>query len=379
MPYYLSQIETLDNLQYVAGLVDGFNQDRFLAALMGKRNIRTDKIVRMKIELVEITNRLEEEYIALEEFGKVFNEQFATRNNQCFSSAMTLLRKIRSGMSKMIQIYRGFAPKNEAARRAAHAQEMTLDLYSHSHMGGQEYMPPLFGIEDFTPEVRELYEAMKRFMEYMSKSFSLCEGILEEEEQIKQDPDACLERYHIFKEEHRAKIKDMLDGIQLDSHVFLAENNPAIKMRSEAASERQFAERGFHNLTESATTALASKEIVEEARRGEFTAQELWLFDGRERDFIRRVRFIIQHFENYLPEGYKRQTIPAKYIACLMWWCKPHEDKSFVAYFTQTYKEAGGQLKVPNNSAVNQQKNELKNTDSDYQSLVEQWRSAIEA
>ena len=66
MPYYLSQIETLDNLQYVAGLVDGFNQDRFLAALMGKRNISTDKIVRMKNELVEITNRLEEEYIALD-------------------------------------------------------------------------------------------------------------------------------------------------------------------------------------------------------------------------------------------------------------------------------------------------------------------------
>ena len=167
----------------------------------------------------------------------------------------------------------------------------------------------------------------------------------------------------------------MLDGIQLDSHVFLAENNPAIKMRSEASSERQFAERGFHNLTESATTALASKEIVEEARRGEFTAQELWLFDGCEREFIRRVRLIIQHFEDYLPEGYKRQTLPAKYIASLMWWCKPHEDKAFVVYFTKTYKEAGGQLKVPNNSAVNQKKNELKNTDSEYQSLVERWKS----
>lgn len=373
MPYYWSQIETLENLHYVAGLVDGFNQDRFLAALMGKRNISTDKIVRMKNELVEITNRLEEEYIALEEFGKVFNDQFATRNNQCFSSAMTLLRKIRSGMSLMIKTYRGFAPKNEAARRAAHAQLQTLDLYSHSRMGGQEYTPPLFGIEDFTPEVRDLYDAMKRFMDFMGKSFSLCEGILEEEEQIRQDPDACLERYHVFKEEHRAKIKDMLDGIQLDSHVFLAENNPAIKMRSEAANERQFAERGFHNLTESATTALASKEIVEEARRGEFTAQELWLFDGQEREYIRRVRYIIQHFDQYLPEGYKRQTIPSKYIACLMWWCRPHEDKAFVMYFNQTYIAAGGQHKVPNNSAVNQQKNELTKRDVDYVRLVEKW------
>ena len=375
MPYYWSQIETLDNLQYVAGLVDGFNQDQFLAALMGKRHISTDKIVRMKNELVEITNRLEEEYIVLEDFGKVFNDQFATRNNRCFSSAMTLLHKIRSGMSKLIRIYRDFAPKNESARRAAHAQDRTLDLYSHSQMGGQEYTLPMFGMEDFRAEVREFYDATKRFMEYMSKSLTLCEDILEEEAQIRKDPDACLERYHLFKEEHRAKIKDMLDGIRLDSYVFMAENNPAIKMRSEASSERQFAERGFHNLTESATTALASKEIVEEARLGEFTKEELWLLDGREREFIRRVRFIIRHFDTCLPEGYKRQNIPAKYIACMIRWCKPFEEKAFVAYFTKTYKEAGGQLKVPNNSAVNQKKNELKNDDSEYLSLVEQWKS----
>lgn len=102
MPYYWSQIETLENLQYVAGLVDGFNQDRFLAALMGKRSVGKDKIVHMRNELVEITNKLEEEYLVLDEFGKTFNDKFATRNNACFSSAMTLLRKMRSGMSKMI-------------------------------------------------------------------------------------------------------------------------------------------------------------------------------------------------------------------------------------------------------------------------------------
>ena len=36
MPYYWSQIETLENLQYVAGLVDGFNQDRFWGCVNGK-------------------------------------------------------------------------------------------------------------------------------------------------------------------------------------------------------------------------------------------------------------------------------------------------------------------------------------------------------
>lgn len=95
MPYYWSQIETLENLQYVAGLVDGFDQNRFLAALMGKRSVGKDKIVHMRNELNEITDKLEEEYLVLDEFGKTFNDKFATRNNQYFSRAMTLLRKMR--------------------------------------------------------------------------------------------------------------------------------------------------------------------------------------------------------------------------------------------------------------------------------------------
>ena len=89
MPYYWSQIETLENLQYVAGLVDGFNQDRFLAALMG-RPMGKEKLVRLRNELTEVTNKLEEEYLVLEDFGKTFNDKFAPRNNKCFSSAMTL-------------------------------------------------------------------------------------------------------------------------------------------------------------------------------------------------------------------------------------------------------------------------------------------------
>ena len=231
MPYYWSQIETLENLQYVAGLVDGFNQDRFLAAIMGKP-LGKGKIVHMRNELNEITDKLEEEYLVLEEFGKTFNEKFATRNNQYFSSAMTLLRKMHSGTSKMVEIYRQFAPQNKAARRAAHAENQTMDLFSHSTMGGQDYTLPMFNdMEAYTPEVGELFDAMKRFMEHLSKSLKLCKGILEEEEQIRKDPDACLERYHFFKDEHRGMIKALLEAISLDSSIFLAENNPAVNQQ----------------------------------------------------------------------------------------------------------------------------------------------------
>ena len=51
MPLYNSDIETLENLQYVADVVSGFNQDRFLAALMGKKHIAKEQLIRMRLQL----------------------------------------------------------------------------------------------------------------------------------------------------------------------------------------------------------------------------------------------------------------------------------------------------------------------------------------
>ena len=102
MPYYWSQIETLENLQYVAGLVDGFNQDRFLAAIMGKP-LGKGKIVHMRNELNEITDKLEEEYLVLEEFGKTFNEKFAHDERHMLRTGPWICTRIRLWAVKIIR------------------------------------------------------------------------------------------------------------------------------------------------------------------------------------------------------------------------------------------------------------------------------------
>ena len=374
MPFYQSQIVSHEHLQYVASVVGGFNQDRFLAALMGKKNVSNEQMVHMRVQISNISNRLEEEYLTLEEFGKTFNQRFTTHHNNCFSSAMVLLKKIRAGLSTMVKVYRSFAPSNYAAMQSANRNVKHLDLYSRSAMGGSVYAKPLFDIDSFSPQAHELYDAMTHFMNIMSNSFRLCEDILEEEQHIRENASECHKLYTEFKEEHRRLIKDMINSINLASKDFLEENNPAIYLHNHAENEMAFSQKGFHYLSISATTALASKEIVEEALRGEFTKEELILF-REDRQKIRRVRYIIAHFDDYLPDGFKRKIIPAVYVACIMWWCQPSEDKGFVLYFKTTYEKAGGLHKAPSNPAVNQAKREEWKSDKIFSDIISQWEN----
>ena len=145
-------------------------------------------------------------------------------------------------------------------------------------------------------------------------------------------------------------------------------------LRNHSKNEFDFSQKGFHHLSISVTTALASKEIVEEALRGEFSKDELFLF-SEDREKIRRVRYIISHFDEYLPEGFKRKSIPATYVACMMWWCHPSEDLSFVRYFKETYENAGGQHKTPSNSAVNQNKKQEWKKDSVFDDIISRWEN----
>lgn len=374
MPFYQSQIDTLEHLQYVASTVSGFNQDRFLAALMGKKNITNEQLERMRLQISNVSNRLEEEYVILEEFGKTFNQRFTTHHNNCFSSAMTLLKKIRAGLTTMVRVYRDFAPNNYAAMQSANKNVKHLDLYSRSAMAGSMYAKPLFDVSAFSPEVRKLFDTMMHFMNIMGNSFRLCEDILEEEQHIREDAYECHKLYTQFKDEHRRLIKDMINSINLASHDFLEENNPAIYLHNHAENEMIFSQKGFHYLSISATTALASKEIVEEALRGEFTKEELLLF-REDRQKIHRVRYIISHFDDYLPEGFRRKIIPAVYVACMMWWCQPSEDKGFVLYFKTTYEKAGGLHKPPSNPAVNQNKRQDWKKDIVFNDLIYQWEN----
>lgn len=370
---YQTQITTEENLQTVLTAIENFNFDRLLAALKDRRSLSVSDILAMDARITEATAKLQTEYARLQDEAPAFNKRFVHRNNHYFSSAEALLRKIRSGVARFKDLYSRLTPNRTSAYQGLPMPEDKPSIYDRSLLGNAAYTPSLFP-ETVRPEVKQLYEHIVAFLAQMEDALNLCKDVLDDEALIREDAGQCRELYMDFKDEHYSHIKQLLCQITASWNDIEKITNPAICLREQTASDEEFSQQGFHNLEYEDVCQLATKEIVEESQRGEFTKEELMLFPDN-RPLILRVRHIIVDFESYLPEGFNGKKIPASTIACLIRWSKPKEDFAFVKYFKKTYEASGGTHKVPSNSAVNVQKNDLNNHNPEYVSLVERWEN----
>ena len=370
---YQTQITTEENLQTVLTAIENFNFDRLLAALKDRRSLSVSDILAMDARITEATSKLQTEYARLQDEAPAFNKRFVHRNNHYFSSAEALLRKIRSGVARFKDLYSRLTPNRTSAYQGLPMPEDKPSIYDRSLLGNAAYTPSLFP-ETVRPEVKQLYEHIVAFLAQMEDALNLCKDVLDDEALIREDAGQCRELYMDFKDEHYSHIKQLLRQITASWNDIEKITNPAICLREQTASDEEFSQQGFHNLEYEDVCQLATKEIVEESQRGEFSKEELMLFPDN-RPLILRVRHIIVDFESYLPEGFNGKKIPASTIACLIRWAKPKEDFAFVKYFKKTYEASGGTHKVPSNSAVNVQKNDLNNHNPEYVSLVERWEN----
>lgn len=370
---YQTQFDSFDGLNAVVRAIENFSEDRFLSSIHMKSSASLDFIVNLDSEVLAAIANLQKQHADLQAFSKEFNNQFVTRDNYYFNSAHQLLRKIHSGATQMKHIYRRLTPNSTAAApRHAPATYVKPSIYERSALSTEAYTQPLYGLESYPPEVQNLYNDMNRFFTLLRDSLLLCIEVIRQEEYIRRDADQCCDLYNKFKDENYKRIKRHIHSINILTKEFDALFNPAIDLRQSSDSEAEFSQKGFHKLDYEDVCTLTVKELVEEEQRGEFTKEELMLFTEN-REKIRQVRYIIQHFDDFIPADYKRATVPANLVACLMWWCDPKEDKAFVEYFTTTYQQSNHLLRPPSNPAVNQAKRKEWRNDPDYNLLISQW------
>ena len=368
---YQTNFDSFDGLQMVVGAIENFSPDRFLAALQQKTKVSIDYIVSIDSQVLDAIKHLQEEKMELTIFARDFNNQFVTRNNNYFNSAHLLLRKIHSGTSQTKRIFTRFTPlSSSAAPRHAPATYVQPAIYERSPLTTEPYMPSLWSLETYPPEVQDLFNDLKRFFSLLREALLLCVDVIRKEEYIRRDPQQCSALYEAFKEENYYRVKRILKSINIYTEEFSPFINPAIDLRQSCSTQEEFSQKAFHNQGYEDVCALSVKEIVEEAQRGEFTEQELNLFLTN-RPLIRRLHTILADFDSYLePKDASRKKLPAKYIACLLLWSQPKEDKAFVDYFLNTYQ---GAHSLPDYTTINVQKNKLRNGDPLYSQLETRW------
>ena len=313
-----------------------FDADRFLYAIEYK-NWDERKMELLAREVITYRERLEDEYNNLEEFAKIFNKEFATLNNQCYSSAIVLLHKIRSGISETKRLFMRFCPK-ASRRKTIHTMiDQPKSAYEYSRISSDSYDLSLFEFEEYPPCVSSLFDEMQKFFFVLVRCMQLCNQVLKEEKKIKGDNKYCKYLFDQFKQKVMRCIYDLYKGFSRNSKD-LTEENRAIASRNMYDNDEAWASVGFHNFTETEVKWLVIKQVFDEEEGSDLTRQERLLF-GDDEKRVHRIRQIIQHFDELMPDNCKSKKFPARYIQMFFQHIGLPEksEKEAVKYFFEVY------------------------------------------
>lgn len=382
MYYNTSTLSDPENgIEEIIQAASKFNIDRFIYAI--KYKDWDEKKLKLKAEEVAFyRGKLEAEFDRLVEFAKVFNKEFATMDNKRYSSALTLLRKLKSGIRETKKLFLEFCPR--ARRESIHHAigNKPVSAFIYSNISANDYQLDLFKFEGYPDCVNELYNEMEKFFIVLIRSIHLCQQVLDEEKEIRSDNKYCKLLFDKFKENVLGEYANVFILFKRDSEYLTEEYNPAIASRNHYENDEAWAPVGYHNYTKKEVEHLIIKQILDEKAGSDLTGMERLLF-GTDEQKVHKLRHIIKHFDELIPDSYHRQNLPGKYIQMFFQYVgipKGHE-KDAVKYFNETYlSSASHKFLTISYQSVNAYKNEVKeDLDGSYEEFANDVRNRFGA
>jgi hypothetical protein len=161
--------------------------------------------------------------------------------------------------------------------------------------------------------------------------------------------------------------------IPRNSEYLSEKNNPAIASRNKYENDEAWAPVGFHNYSKTEVKHLVIKQILDEEEGSDLTKTEKLLF-GNDEAKVHKYRYIIRHFDELIPENYRRKNLPAKYIQMFFQFVGiPYKlESDAVDYFNEIYLSSSDhKFTTVSYQAVNSYKKEvLEDKDKAYKAFT---------
>lgn len=372
---YLTRIyDPQEGLIVISNAINKFDINRFLYAVKYK-NYDEKKIELMSKQVSEYLLKLEQEHVRLLKFAETYNKKFVTDNNQCFNTALKLLRRLRNGVSEVKRIYLDFCPRWNSKHNPYDVTcTRKYSAFDYSFFSKDVVQLCIFNFDTYPPCVQGLYNELSKFFYQLNLSLSLCFKVLQDENRIRKDAGYCKYLYDEFKKKMLDEIWGIVTMIPLNHEDLSPHNNPAIASREQYSSTETWAPHGFHNYSVTDVRKLIIKEVIKEEKENNLTKEEISLF-GQNIEYIHTIRNIAQHFDELMPEGYSREKLDAKIIAMFMRWCGITKEGHFITYFNKQYlSNPKHRYNTVQKNAVNNAKNKLLTSDinnTQYNDFVE--------
>lgn len=366
---YILDPETI--IDRIIDSVKPFNEDILQYALRNYHNGNEDKVKILIAVVSRHSAALQGEYYRLHDYSLHFNEEFVVDDNKCFSTALKLFGKLRTGIKATKDIFMEFCPyKHDKTRRYQLYRKRRPNVFDASGLSSKSVRClDLFDIHTYIPIIQDLFRELSSFFDILVKSMRLCKDVINKENEIKADSKECLKIYNKFKAKVLNEMKGIYDLLTEESVERFKQNNPMAALMDKYGNDEGYAQAGFHNGSISdARNAVLLDACQVKFRMGLSKAEQaLW---GTDVELVKKVRFVIDHFDELIPQYASRKYLGAKYIALLAKWCGKYDDLgNFIDYFNDIYNKRRRTCSSVKYKALDKAKNKMTadgSTDAEY-------------
>lgn len=342
-------------LEMVLSALDELSEERFIEGIIVRRYDEDD--IRMMTEMVSTyQGRVNIESISLTRFSRTFIREFATNNNECYKTAEVFFGKIRSTVAGLKKLFHKTTPID---RRTLPEGADAPSVFKKSSLVNKEFTPDMYGLESYPRYVKEFYDALETLFASAANTLALCQFMIMEEEEIRND---VVQLRQIFKEscEEFSSTVKMASKFQTAAQE-LPENKMDDLKQKTGANDDIFLKKAYHMYDKDTLCGYIMINTIRQARNNGLTPLESFFWSKNTHKAL-VVRKVIDNFDLvHGVEGQKGKLSPHVVLEFLKW-CDVQEcmeKRLFQELFLPKY-QATGKLKVLGWSRISDIRKERK-------------------
>ena len=295
---------------------------------------QTTLMVQQQQNLVDI------EHYSLQKFAETFIPEYATSNNKCFDTAAILCRKIHSTLKTLKDVFRKTSPID---RRQLPDTIETPSVFNISPLSQGASSYDIFGMDSYSQEVHELYNAICKLFTTATSMLDLCQKMLELEESTRND----YVQVQISYQRTCLEIAEKLNGVR--AFIRPVEDLPLNELelrRQKAGSEEDetFLKENYHRFNKNEMTHYVIIKMDREARNDGLTPIEKRFWHNNHSKAL-MARKVVENFDRFVEmEGQKNKKLSKYLLVEFLKWCEVPESMEkqlYKTYFVPNYQKKG--------------------------------------
>ena len=336
-------------------------EDRFLYSLQQK-HWTIEEVHTFNARLQISYDYTLKEYERIKELRKTYNKEYPTNHRKYFSTAIELMRKMRSTLSAYKKITHEFQQKKKRGRKLKEG----LTAYDRTSLYNGEYSQDLF-LWDTYPDnaVREMYKNLNDYLELAGKCLDLCLEVIEEEKAVRSDPEWA---YALYQDSFNRSVSDqrrMIEWMkQKDENV----DHEIVKAMEEAEDVKQLIAGLYHTFNHSDFNFYCACKTISDGRKAGLTPEEATLFGKDSIVKVTRIQTLLDHILELTEQrndaiGWEGM-LDGEFVMHLLFWCGWNGSKN-EALLNYVTKRCEGKIRVTKMGAVMRAKRLLAHVSND--------------